>query len=274
MYGDVQPVFVATLGQRPQALTMALDYLLPRYPYLSIDILHTDPEHSGIRDSYHALMDCLSRDYENLPINSRLLQFTTGDPIVDIEDMRSAEAYYLAVAEILRHYRMQNILVHLLIAGGRKAMSIYATLAATRILGEHDRVWTILTPTDLIQAGLFHIPPGRFQDVQVVNLPVKPSKLLPGVLAGRSTKDIIAADMTPRMRFLKELSKQENAVIEVLRQNPYASTAEMGLQLNKATKTVENQLRSIYIKLSGYYDLDVPRSRKRQVLLDVINERV
>lgn len=274
MYGDVQPVFVATLGQRPQAITMALDYLFPRYPYLSIDILHTDPKRSAIHNSYQALMDCLSSDYENLPINSRLLQFTTGESIIDIEDMRSAEAYYLAVADILRHYRMQNIPVHLLIAGGRKAMSIYATLAATRILGEHDIVWTILTPTDLIQEGLFHIPSGRFQDVQVVNLPIRPSRLLPGVLAGRSTQDIITADMTPRLRFLKELSKQENVVIEELRQNPYASTEELGIQLNKATKTIENQLRSIYIKLSGYYDLDVPRSRKRQVLLDVINERV
>ena len=53
------PVFLALLGQRPQAITIALDVLLPRYNYQRIGILHTDPQASMIDMAYQQLHEVL-----------------------------------------------------------------------------------------------------------------------------------------------------------------------------------------------------------------------
>ena len=121
---------------------------------------------------------------------------------------------------------------------------------------------------------VFHIPPGRRQEVQIVNLPVIPSRQLPVVMVQRLTQDILVGETAPRRHFMEQLSKQESALVEELRQRPYASTEELSSRLQKSGRTVENQLRSIYSKLAQFYDLKVPQTRKRQVLLDVIHERV
>jgi len=160
-------VFLATLGQRPEVITMALDALLPRYHYDEIVILHTDAERSGIAEAYAALMRVLKTDYSGLKSRGETLSYAGGQPLTDISDQHSAEAYYQALLEIIRQYRVQYILIHLLVAGGRKAMSIYAALAAGLLFGEHDRLWTIHTPPELMQAGLFHAPTGMQDRVQM-----------------------------------------------------------------------------------------------------------
>lgn len=42
-------VFLATLGQCPEAITLALDRLHERYQYADVILLHTDPQASGMR---------------------------------------------------------------------------------------------------------------------------------------------------------------------------------------------------------------------------------
>lgn len=268
-------VFLATLGQRPEAITMALDALLPRYDYNEAVILHTDAECSGIAEAYAELMQVLKRDYSRLRVRGAILGYADGQPLIDISDQHGAEAYYHALLEILRQYRVQYVPVHLLIAGGRKAMSIYAALAAGLLFSEHDRLWTIHTPTELMQIGLFHAPPGMQDRVQMIQLPVNPSRLLPGVLAGEDVPRLLERLRTsPRQIFLQALTDEESRLAETLRQHPYAGNDELGSILGKSSKTIENQLRTIYSKLFTYFDLNVEDKRKRQALLDVLAGRV
>lgn len=153
-------VLLATLGQRPEAITRALDALLPRYSYIEVLILHTDPEHSDVSSAYAELMSILKADYSDLNASGKTLCYADGKPLTDISNQHSAESYYHALLEVIRQYRVQFIFIHLLVAGGRKAMSIYAALAAELLFGEHDRLWTIHTPKGLMQFGLFHALPG------------------------------------------------------------------------------------------------------------------
>ncbi|RMG71804.1 MAG: hypothetical protein D6711_14485 [Chloroflexi bacterium] len=170
---------------------------------------------------------------------------------------------------------MRYIPIHLLVTGGHKAMSIYAALAAELLFGEHDRLWTIHTPKDLMQLGLFHAPAGTQGRVQIIQLPVRPSRLLPGVLAGGDTQHLLERSRTsPRQMFLGALTEAEGKVAETLHQHPYASNEELGRILGKSPKTIENQLRMIYGKLFTYFDLNVEDKRKRQALLDVLAGRV
>ncbi len=269
------PIFLATLGQRPEAITMALDVLIPRYRYTNIRILHTDTQHSDIAVAYTALMHELTTAYPSVVIGSEVFYFPDGSPLTDINDQHSAETYFEALLEILRYYRADYRPIHLLLSGGRKAMSIYGALAAATLFGENDRVWTILTPSQWMRSGLFHLPPGQQDRTQVVQLPISTSRFLPGMLAGQSTEQLRKrTSITPRQWFLNELSEEENRLTEILKQHPYASNTELALLLNKAPKTIENQFRGIYRKLFTHFDFDIKDKRKRQALLDVLVGRV
>lgn len=269
-------VFLATLGQRPEAITMVLDALHPRYRFGEVNILHTDPQRSGISTAYTQLMDTLHNDYDELTVRGEVLAHGDGTPIVDIIDSKSAEDYYLALLEVLRRYRASYRTIHLLVSGGRKAMSIYASMAATVLFGEHDRLWTIVAPPELMKMGLYHLPAGKADHIQMVSLPVYASRFLPGELANQTAEDVyIQLRIAPREAFLQELTKEEYKLVEVLQFHPYYGNAELAEQLQKDVKTIETQLSNIYSKLSAHFDLTtINAKRKRQALLDVLAGRV
>ena len=254
---------------------MSLDALLPRYHYDEVVILHTDPQRSDIADAYAKLMQVLKTDYSELKVSSKTMCYADGQPLIDISDQHSAEAYYYALLEVLREYRVRYVPIHLSVAGGRKAMSIYTALAAGLLFGEQDILWTIHAPPELMQVGLFHAPIGMRDRVQMIQLPISPSRLLPGVLAGEDVQHLLERSRTsPRQMFLQSLTDEESRLTETLSQHPYASNDELGGLLSKSPKTIENQLRMIYSKLFEYFDLNSKDKRKRQALLDVLAGRV
>jgi DNA-binding CsgD family transcriptional regulator len=266
-------VFLATLGQRPEAITMALDSLLMRYPYERIGIMHTDAHASGIAVAYKALTQCLDADYLQ---EKRFygLCHPNGETIIDIVDRRSAESYHRAVLSILKDYREEGWEVHLLIAGGRKAMSVYASLAASLLFSSKDRLWTILTEESLMQRGIFHVSAGMAQGVHLVALPFLPSRLLPGMLAERDVEMLIEQTQDARKRFMDDLSPQERALVEMLQAHPYVSNEEIAEHLTKSVKTIEKQLGSIYVKLANYFEIELGSKRNRQILMDVLAGRI
>jgi hypothetical protein len=266
-----EPVFLATLGQRPEAITMALDALLPRYGYHRIGVLHTDPVKSGIADALRDLLPVLERDYPEQETITHELRMDTHTPLIDITNRHTAEGYFHSLAEVVRQYRQQYITVHLLVSGGRKAMSIYATVAATYLFGEHDRVWTVLTDAEWMQPRMFHLPPGYADAVQVVSLPLLPVDMPPGAM---TTLDRVLKRRSPRERFLAALTPQERVLADTLMHHPYASNDELGALLDKTNRTVENQLRSMYRKMSDHFDIDIQDRHKRQVLIDILSGRV
>jgi DNA-binding CsgD family transcriptional regulator len=126
-----------------------------------------------------------------------------------------------------------------------------------------------------MQPGLFHAPPGEQDSVQIVQLPVNPSRLLLGAMATQDVDALLAQSQTsPRQRFLSLLTSEEHNLVEVCQQHPYASIQELSTILGKSRKTVENQFRSIYGKLFSTFDLQVDDKHKRQALLDVVAGRV
>ncbi|QPC80538.1 hypothetical protein G4Y79_12515 [Phototrophicus methaneseepsis] len=261
-------VFLATLGQRPEAITIALDVLLPRYTYDLIGILHTEPMHSGIAEALRDLKSVLKQDYAGLPVVYYQITFPNGDPLLDITNQYSAEAYHIGVLAVLKKYRSQRDTIHLLVAGGRKAMSIYATLAASLLFGANDRAWTILSPPALMKPGCYHVPPGFQEQIQPVPLPILPSRFLPETLAEMNIDTLLEQQRSPRTRWYETLSEQEQALVNLLSDHPHATNERLAEILNKSEKTIENQLSSIYQKLERFYE--VKRKHKRQTLLDVL----
>lgn len=264
-------VFLATLGQRPEAITVAYDLLSERHHYECIGILHTDAHSSGIATALANLKVVLARDYPKVQVFYHELRRPNGGPLIDVVDAVTADDYYSAVYYVLREYRHRGQRIHLLVSGGRKAMSIYAMLAATLLFDPpHDHVWVVLSPESMVAAsGQFHIPPGLREQVQIVSLPLVTARTPPNgdplVWPGRHA--------ARREQFLEKLTHEERRLVQEIHQRPYASNAELAAALHKSTKTVENQLSHIYDKLIGFLDAgETISSRKlRQALIDLLN---
>ncbi|MCI0708625.1 MAG: hypothetical protein L0154_00535, partial [Chloroflexi bacterium] len=78
-------IYIATLGQRPEAITVAFDRLHKQYHYEAMGILHTEPNVSGIAQAYTDLRAVCRRDYPNIPVNFHEMVFENGTPLIDIE---------------------------------------------------------------------------------------------------------------------------------------------------------------------------------------------
>jgi len=129
-------------------------------------------------------------------------------------------------------------------------------------------VWTVLSPESMLaKPGQFHIPAGMRDQVQLVELPLRPAHIAPGT----TVEVLLERPISSRLdAFLAKLTPAEREVAELLRRNPYASNDELGKIVHKSGRTVENQLASIYDKLIGFLDYGETIGNKRQVLLDIL----
>jgi CRISPR-associated protein (TIGR02584 family) len=261
-------LFIATLGQRPEAITVAFDRLNEQYRYDLLAVLHTEPNSSGIAQAYTELRAVCARDYPSLPTRFHEVTYPNGSPLIDIEDQRSAEAYHRAVLYVLYQYRREGYRLHLMIAGGRKAMSIYAMLAASVIFEPpYDRVWTVLSSESLMaQPGQFHIPARMRDQVQLVDLPLRPARIAPGT----NVEVLLARPNSNREVFLAKLTDAERELAKLLLEHPYATNEELAKAAGKSHRTIGNQLASMYDKMVGFLDFGEDIYNKRQALLDVL----
>lgn len=268
-------LYAATLGQRPEAITVALDELRTRYSFAAAAILHTEPQYSGIAEAYSALKSVFAADYPDLPVRWHELTGVQGKPLIDITNQDTANDYFRSVFCVLRDYRDDGYTIHLLVSGGRKAMTIYATLAAAVIFGPRDRVWTALTPPELIRAGLYHLPPGSRDQVTLVDLPILPPRFRAAEVAGLDDPlGMIARRRDPRQTLMDALTPVERQTVELLAQHPHTSIENLAAMLNKSPRTVENQLQSVYRKMIGLCEEAETATNKRHVLLDFLAGRV
>jgi hypothetical protein len=267
-------IFLATLGQRPEAITVALDALSQDYAFDAAAILHTFPRQQVIGEALRNLRRVFASDYPRLTVYWPELRGKNNTPLLDITDNESAWDYYNGLMAVLLHYKQQNYDLHLLVAGGRKAMSIYAALTAALVLNNDDHLWTVVSPDEVLkQPGQFHVSPEMRDQVKMIDLPILPARLV--FSDPEKPVDLETVIQMRRDRcahFLSLLSKAEKALLEVLKHHPYATGAELGAIMHKSERTIENQLRHIYTIMESYFDFDtrLRQSRKRQVLLDIL----
>jgi DNA-binding CsgD family transcriptional regulator len=171
-------------------------------------------------------------------------------------------------------YKEQRKSLHLLVAGGRKAMSIYATLAASLLFTQQDKVWTILSPEVLTQhKGIFHAPAQFRNQIQMVQLPIMTTRILPGSIPSYLLENPEnLSGRSRRVMFIDKLTLQERRLAETVLMNPYVDNQELANLLGKSKRTVETQFRSIYNKLKIFLDFGEEISNKRQALLDILSE--
>lgn len=260
-------IYLATLGQRPEIVTIALDWLLPRYPITTVVILHTDPVGSPIASAFNQLRPQLEKYSPSLTITPHEIKGESGEHLTDISDTFSAESYYRAMIRCLSAYKHGRNTLHLMMGGGRKAMSAYAVLAATTLFDAQDKVWALLSEPELIQKrGQFHLNDADHDKIQMVALPIQPTRLAPGADALAMS----AQRQHPRTHFLAKLTRKQREIAELLTRHPTASNYEIAAQLKRAQSTVEKHLEAIYDKMVGFYDGGESVQHRRNALIALL----
>lgn len=250
-------VYLATIGQRPQAVTVAFDQLKERYDYERIGLLHTDPVRSGIAAPLQALSAELGHAYPKLKIDKREIKDLNGQALLDIEDDVSAEAYFYGVLDALLYYKQQGYNVHLMVAGGRKAMSIYAVYAASLLLDEFDAVWTVLTPKDIMERNVYHVNPGESERIRLTHLPFLPSRFAPTTLETLTRKDIIKyLDQRKNRKelLLARLTLAQRRIANTLALHDDFTDEQIAELLVLSVRTVNRHLQDIYNTMRTLFD--------------------
>jgi len=164
-------------------------------------------------------------------------------------------------------------LVHLSIAGGRKPMAVYGMVVAQLLFDEDDRVWHLLFPG--WRPGderVMHKRPG--DEVALVPIPVlRWSSVSPVATELALREDPWEAIQAQRTMQREEDRRRKREFVErwlTSAERDVVRLASQGLdnatiaeRLDKAEKTVANQLTGVYSKLHEWrgYRTDVPVSR-------------
>lgn len=260
---------IATLGSEPQVITAGIDLLLNQGVNIQrVDVLHT----SALPDSpIHEAVVKLSqacKDYPP-PLCERFYfhpVVVNGIPVADVESASASEAVFRLLYICVWEAKQRGDLIHLLIAGGRKTMSIYGMVAAQMLFDESDHLWHLFSEGDFLTSKRMHPQPG--DHVELSEIPViRWSEISPVVGALRSIKDAVTALNTIRSfqierrireveRFIEsQLTRAERRVVACLLEEGEGDE-EIAERLNLSPRTVEQHLRSVYAKAQTFWELE------------------
>lgn len=187
-------VYIATLGNAPQVVTLGLDSLLPKFPFVEICVIHTDdrPEETLPRMKFSTMHETVKKlDGEFLHLKAleaapgekawradydcrgRYYQFTyrrvliqreeqedgnlaTVVPVKDVETEANAQAAFRTIFRTIQRYKEQRAIIHFNLAGGRKSMSVFAMCAAQIVFEPQDKLWHVVSQHEFMQTKEMH----------------------------------------------------------------------------------------------------------------------
>jgi CRISPR-associated protein Csx14 len=263
-------VIIATLGSEPQVVTLALDLLEAKgYAINEIIVVHTagniiQPALARLRQEF---------DRPAAPAYKPLLIQGKEGPVTDIVTEADTSALLRTLYQAVLTQKRADRIVHMSIAGGRKPMAVYGMVVAQLLFDDDDRLWHLLSqgwrPGD---ERVMHVRPGA--PVSLVPIPVlRWSSISPVATELALREDPWEAIQAQRMMRRDEDFRRKREFVErwlTMAEREVVRLACQGLdnaaiaeRLQKAEKTVANQLTGVYGKLHEWrgFRSDVPVSR-------------
>lgn len=275
---------VATLGTRPQVVTIALDLLLQASENIDeVVVIHTASPRptKGIpaRPPQDLMVACLATLERQFPLRSayahgqrpctyRPLRLTVhGQPIDDVHSEEDARAVMATIFYEVQALKKRGMVVHLSIAGGRKSMSVYGMATAQLLFDSGDRLWHVLSSPAFEASNAMH--PATADDAHLVRIPVLPiSTVFPGMVSLLTSPDPLAIldnklslmDLEARRQretFLNQLSDAERRLVDALmaplaQQGRPPDDRHLARRLVIAPHTVTKRFSDIYAKLRAH----------------------
>jgi DNA-binding CsgD family transcriptional regulator len=186
-----------------------------------------------------------------------------------LTDITAPDQVYTAFRTIYMQVRKAKIdekKVHMLIAGGRRTLTVAGMAAAQMLFDDEDRLWHIASHPDLELSGKLHASAGEW--CHLIKIPVISwGRLSPVFDVLRSVDDpFVAAQKLSDLRLreqwdqarifiLTHLSVAERNVVELLVRDGLNQN-DIAEALSISPRTVEQHLRSAYQKAEAHWDLE------------------
>lgn len=241
-------VLLATLGSEPQIIPLTVQLLAQRKRAPQrVCVLHTAADRSPVREAVARL-----RAIFDAP-PAQQSWGTTAAPVLellpvaipDVLTPAQLDAFGVTLYRALRDAIAQGARVHLLLAGGRKSMTMVGMTIAQMLLGPEDCVWYLHSCEELRQSGRAWLddhsahpaPANRADPAQLVQIPL------------------------PRQSAAAQLAAQELLTVQAV-----------AARLHKSPKTITNQLNAVYSKMESYFGLQPQAGLKREFLRYLLAE--
>jgi len=257
---------IATLGSKPQLITLAVDCLSQFGENLDeIVVVHTRRDRAETQSALSRLSADIS---ETAPqIKLRFLELSNNDvALQDVTSPDEVDAAFRALYAEVRETKMQDQTVHLLIAGGRRTLTVFGMAVAQMLFDDSDRLWHITSHPALEESGNLHANENEW--ARLISIPVIAwGRLSPVFDVLRTVEDpFIAAQQLSAFRLreqwdlarifvLTKLSPAELAVVALLVQDGLNQT-EIAERLSLSLRTVEQHVRSAYRKAEDHWEVE------------------
>jgi len=162
--------------------------------------------------------------------------------------------------------KMQDRAIHLLIAGGRRTLTVFGMAVAQILFDDQDNLWHIASHPALEESGNLHASGDEW--ARLIPIPVIAwGRMSPVFDILRSVDDpFVAAKQLSDFRLreqwdiarifvLTKLTPSESSVAALLVQDGLRQS-EIAERLGVSLRTVENHLRSIYRKAEEHWEAE------------------
>jgi CRISPR-associated protein Csx14 len=257
---------VATLGAKPQLVTLALDCLkgmgdLPE----SVVVVHTYQERLETKLALQAIWADTGSHFPLIKLRSLELN-QNNIPLKDVTLPDDVSTAFRALYAEVFNAKLAGDTVHLLIAGGRRTLAVFGMAVSQMLFDDQDHLWHLSSHPRLEESGRLHAAEGEWS--RLIPIPVIPWGRLSPVFATLRTVDnpFSAAQILSELRLheqwdlarifvLTKLSAGELAVVELLTRDGFSQSG-IAEKLGLSPRTVEQHLRSAYRKAAEHWDLE------------------
>ncbi len=270
-------VLIATIGAKPQLVTLATDCLIARGELLEQVIgVHATRKRAETAQAIDTLTQEFSSNYINIKFNPIELS-ANDEPLEDITTPLQVEVAFRTLYAVVRKEKLSDRKIHLLIAGGRRTLTVFGMSVAQMLFDDRDRLWHLASHPILEASARLHASDAEW--ARLIQIPVLPwGRLSPAFNILRSVEDpFLAEEQLRRLRLqeqwdqarifvLTKLSGAERSVVELLTRDGL-NQEEISGRLSISPRTVEQHLRSAYRKAADHWDMeDINQTRLVRLL--------
>ncbi len=258
-------VLIATLGGKAQIITLALDLLREQNDQpAEVVVVHTWRERPETASALERLTEDLAVNFPNVAYRPLELH-DAARPLRDVTAPEEVEVAFRAIYAEVRAAKLAGRPVHLLIAGGRRTLTVFGMATAQLLFDESDHLWHLSSHPELEASGRLHAAPGEW--ARLIPIPVVLWSQLSPVFDALSAVDdpMDAAERLRQLRLrekwdaarvfvLGSLTAAERRVVELLAREGL-SDADIAARLGLSPRTVERHLGEVYAKAVDHWGL-------------------
>lgn len=257
---------IATLGSKPQLITLAVDCLCQDdKPVNRVVIIHGLKERVETQRAITVLEGDLSKSNPQITLEFLELQ-RDGLPLADIATPEQVDSAFRVLYATVRRLKMDDQTIHLLIAGGRRTLTVFGMAVAQMLFDDRDRLWHLASHPALEESGKLHASEEEW--TRLIPIPVISwGRLSPAFDVLRSVDDPFEAVNqlskfrlreqwdAARIFILTKITSAESSIVSLLVREGL-SQPEIAERLGVSLRTVEQHLRSIYRKAEEHWEAE------------------